>query len=313
MPATISTLEELLIDQMQDLYDAEKQIVKSLPRMAKAATNEDLKNAITEHLEATKGQVQRIEQCFEHLEQKAKTRPCNGMRGILEEYKEMLEEDMEDAVMDAAIASGGRKIEHYEMVSYETLRAVAEQLELNEIAELLGETLEEEQEADRTLAEICQRVVEEASSGAEEEGARGGATAKQAGGRGGSGGSKAKSGGRTGGATASASTSTEHGARPLTDHEEIREWAEERDAQPACVKGTRRGDTCLLRLDFPGYTGQDTLEPVDWDEWFEQFDRKKLALLVQDTTASGEPSNFNKLVSRESVSKQQRPKTRAAH
>src|SRR4051812_46508540 len=206
MPKKTQDLRQFLIEELQDLYDAEKQLVKSLPRMAKAATNEELKNAITEHLEVTKGQVQRIEECFAHLEQKAKSKPCQGMKGILEEGKEMLEEDMEDAVMDAAIAGGGRKIEHYEMVAYESLRGIAEQLQLNEVAELLGETYDEELEADQKLTEICQRLVEEASSGAEEEGeemeedeeeggggpkggrgqmvgARGGASAKRAGAR----------------------------------------------------------------------------------------------------------------------------------
>src|SRR5207248_53777 len=106
---------------------------------------------------------------FGHLEQKAKSKPCKGMKGILEEGKEMLQEDMEDAVMDAAIAGGGRKIEHYEMVAYESLRGIAEQLQLNDVAELLGETLEEEQETDQKLMEICQRILEESSSGMEGE------------------------------------------------------------------------------------------------------------------------------------------------
>jgi len=335
MPKKTQDLHQFLIEELQDLYDAEKQLVKSLPRMAKAATNEELKNAITEHLEVTKGQVQRLEECFAHLEQKPKSKPCKGMKGILEEGKEMLEEDMEEAVMDAAIAGGGRKIEHYEMVAYESLRAIAEQLQLNEVAELLGETFEEEQEADQKLTEICQRVVEEAMSGAEEEGeemeedeeggggpkggrgqtvgARGGSSAKQAGARG----SKAKSGGRAGGASGRAGgASSAHGNRVLTDRDEIREWAEERSATPACVKGTgKRGDIGMLRLDFPGFSGEDSLQPVDWDEWLDQFEQNNLALLVQDETASGERSNFNKLVSRETAQGKgkQRPKARAAH
>src|SRR3954471_18048878 len=169
MPKKTQDLHQFLIEELQDLYDAEKQLVKSLPRMAKAATNEELKEAIAEHLEVTKGQVQRIEECFAHLEQKAKSKPCQGMKGILEEGKEMLQEDMEDAVMDAAIAASGRKIEHYEMVSYESLRAVAEQLGMDEVAELLGETLEEEQQADRQLTEICQQAVQEAVSSSDME------------------------------------------------------------------------------------------------------------------------------------------------
>src|SRR5689334_10153698 len=148
-------LHEFLIDEMRDLYDAEKQLTKALPRMAKAAGNEELRNAITEHLEVTKGQVARLEECFEHLEEKPRSKPCKGMKGILDEGREMLEEDMEEPVMDAAIAAGGRKIEHYEIVSYESLHAIAEQLGLEEVAELLNQTLEEEREADQTLLQIC--------------------------------------------------------------------------------------------------------------------------------------------------------------
>jgi hypothetical protein len=90
--------------------------------------------------------------------------------------------------------------------------------------------------------------------------------------------------------------------RVLTDHDEIRKWAEARGAKPTCVKGTEADDgTCLLRLDFPGYTGEDSLQPISWDQWFRVFDKRKLALIVEDKTADGKPSNFNKLVSRETV------------
>lgn len=91
-------------------------------------------------------------------------------------------------------------------------------------------------------------------------------------------------------------------ARALTDHDEIRQWAEERDAQPTCVKGTGGGDDIgMIRLDFPGYSGEGSLEPISWDEWLSKFDESNLALLVQDETANGEVSNFNKLVSRTTV------------
>jgi hypothetical protein len=88
-------------------------------------------------------------------------------------------------------------------------------------------------------------------------------------------------------------------ARPLTDHDEIRRWAEQRDARPACVRRTgNRGDIGILRLDFPGYSGADSLEQISWDEWFDKFDERNLALLVQEKTARGQRSNFNKLISR---------------
>ena len=339
-------LMQHLIHDLQDLYDAEKQLVRALPKIAKACSNEELRNAVTEHLEVTRGQVQRLEQCFQQLGQKAKNRPCKGMKGILEEGNEVLQEDMEEAVMDAAIAAGGRKIEHYEMVGYESARSVAEQLESGEVAELLGETLREEQEADRMLTEICQQILTTARSGgdggmeenADEEAqparARTGARtqtraasssrSKTASSRQSSGKTAAKSSGKNsggkkkasaGGLSRSASSSgggSDASSHPLTDHEEIREWAESRGAHPACVKGTgKKGGIGMIRLDFPGYTGADSLQPVEWDQWFESFDQNGLALLVQEKTAGGQRSNFNKLVKREAS--QQKPKTRAAH
>ena len=93
-------------------------------------------------------------------------------------------------------------------------------------------------------------------------------------------------------------------AEPITDHKRIREWAEERGAKPACVKGTGgKNDTGMIRLDFPGYSGADSLQEISWDEWFKAFDENKLALIIQEETASGEQSNFNKLVSRETAGK----------
>jgi hypothetical protein len=95
---------------------------------------------------------------------------------------------------------------------------------------------------------------------------------------------------------------TKASERVLTDHDEIRKWAEARGAKPACVKGTERNDgSCVLRLDFPGYTGEHTLQPIPWDQWFRVFDQRGLALLVEDKMADGTPSNFNKLVSRDAT------------
>lgn len=90
-------------------------------------------------------------------------------------------------------------------------------------------------------------------------------------------------------------------ARPLTNHEDIRRWAEERHATPSCVKGTGDGRSAMIRLDFPGYSGEDSLQEISWDQWFQKFDENGLALLVQDRTSGGARSNFNKLVKRESV------------
>lgn len=105
---------------------------------------------------------------------------------------------------------------------------------------------------------------------------------------------------------------TSHAAHPLTDHEQIRSWAEDRGAVPSCVKGTgKREDIGMIRLDFPGYSGEESLQEISWDEWFQKFDENDLALLVQETTTGGEKSNFNKLVKRSTA--RNRPWTRAAH
>lgn len=97
-------------------------------------------------------------------------------------------------------------------------------------------------------------------------------------------------------------TETKHTSHTTTDHEEIQRWAEERGAKPSCVRGTgNKGDIGMIRLDFPGYSGADSLEEIEWDEWFEKFDENGLALLYQEETASGEKSNFNKLISRETA------------
>lgn len=102
--------------------------------------------------------------------------------------------------------------------------------------------------------------------------------------------------------TAARGSRSSASSRPLTDHEEIQQWAEERGANPACVRGTGGGeDVGMIRLDFPGYSGEQSLEHIEWDDWFQKFDDSGLALLVQDTTARGQKSNFNKLVSRETA------------
>src|SRR3954469_15721029 len=120
------------------------------------------------------------------------------------------------------------------------------------------------------------------------------------------GGSKSagKSGQGSGGRARGSQRNGGGSAQPLTEHEQIRQWAEERGGTPACVRGTGdRGDIGMLRLDFPGYSGEQSLQPIAWDDWFEKFDERGLALIVQDKTAGGQKSNFNKLVSREGASK----------
>ena len=291
-----ASLQDMFLDDIRDLLDAEKQLVRALPKMAKAASDEELENALREHLEETKGQVERLEQVFEMMEEKPKGKPCAGMKGIVQEGSEKLEEDQSEAMMDAAISAAGRKVEHYEMASYESAMGLAQQLGMREAAQLLQETLREEMQADKTLAQISKRLVKEASRSGMEE------MEQEPHGR-----------GRRG--NASRSRGGAPGSNVTTDHDEIRQWAEERGAEPACVKGTRnKRNSCMIRLDFPGYSGEDSLEHISWDEWFDNFDRNNLALIYQEKTSGGQRSNFNKLVSRQTAqrSKGGRQKARAA-
>ena len=170
MPATISTLEELLIDQMQDLYDAEKQLVKALPKMAKAANSEELQQAIRDHLEETTNQVARLEQAFEHLEKQPKAKPCKAMRGLVEEGSEVIEEDARAPFNDLGLIAAAQRVEHYEISAYGTAKAIAEQLGQDEIVALLEETEEEEKAADSKLTDIAESLYEDAkSAGTQEE------------------------------------------------------------------------------------------------------------------------------------------------
>jgi ferritin-like metal-binding protein YciE len=287
MPKNSEGLEQLLVEELQDLLDAEKQLVRALPKMAKTVSDEELETALRDHLEVTKAQVRRLEQVFQTLDARPRSRPCKGMRGIVEEGQEKMAEEKDQPVLDSAVTSAARKVEHYEMVGYENARSLARRIGNREAADLLEETLQEEIQADKQLATIAKRLLKQAPAMAGgEEGRKGSGRRSR---------SSSASGKRSSRATAGS-------AHPLTDHDEIRSWAEERGAEPACVRGTGgKGDIGMIRLDFPGYSGEESLEHISWDGWFEKFDERRLALLVQDTTRSGEASNFNKLVSRETA------------
>jgi ferritin-like metal-binding protein YciE len=151
----MQTLKDLYIDELKDMYDAENQIVKALPKMAKEATNEELRAAIEQHLDQTQTQIERLEQVFEDLGEKAKGTKCEATKGLIEEAKRMMEEAEDDDVRDAAIISAAQKVEHYEIASYGTLRTYAELLGFDEQAELLQETLDEEKETDENLTELA--------------------------------------------------------------------------------------------------------------------------------------------------------------
>jgi len=158
------TIRDLLVEEMQDLYDAEKQLVKALPKMVKAATSEDLSEAFENHLQQTRGHVERLERAFQMLDQKPKGRTCAAMKGLIGEAQERIEATDEGSLADSAMICAAQKVEHYEIAGYGTLKAWAEELGLDDVAALLQETLDEEKDADQKLSEIAGKVMAEAET-----------------------------------------------------------------------------------------------------------------------------------------------------
>ncbi len=152
-------LQELLTHELKDLYSAESQLVKALPKMAKAATSPELRRAFERHLEETRRQVQRLEQIGQELDIKLSGMKCKGMEGLIEEGKELLEEDFEDDVLDAGLIGAAQRVEHYEIAGYGTARAHADKLGLTRIAKLLQQTLDEEAATDRKLTDLAESIV----------------------------------------------------------------------------------------------------------------------------------------------------------
>lgn len=164
----IQSLEDLFVHELRDMYSAENQLIKALPKVAKNAGSSELKEALEQHLEETKHQAERLEQIFEQLDARAKGKKCHGMEGLIEEGKELMEEDAEEPVMDAGIIAACQKVEHYEMAAYGTLRTWAQQLGHDDIAATLQEILDEEKAADEKLNQIAQSMVnQEAAVGGE--------------------------------------------------------------------------------------------------------------------------------------------------
>ena len=151
-----SSLHDAFIDELRDTYDAEKQLTKALPRMAKAASSANLRSAIEAHLQETRGQVDRLSRVFESIGEKARGKHCDGMAGIIEEGKAALEEDADDATMDALLIASAQRAEHYEMAAYGTLVAWAQAMGHDQAAQLLQETLDEEKAADEKLTALAE-------------------------------------------------------------------------------------------------------------------------------------------------------------
>jgi ferritin-like metal-binding protein YciE len=159
-----ANLHELFVDEIRDLYHAEKQLTKALPKMAKNATSDELRQAIENHLEETRGQIDRLERVFEMLEERPRGKHCAGMAGIIEEASDLLEEEDEGAVLDAGIVAGAQRAEHYEMAAYGSVIAWANIMGHTDVAELLEETLNEEKAADEKLSQIAMAGINEAAN-----------------------------------------------------------------------------------------------------------------------------------------------------
>lgn len=163
---SVENLQELLIDELKDLYSAEKQIVRALPKIAKATTSPELNEALLSHLEETKGQVERLEKIAEIVEKKLTGKTCVGMQGVLEEGSEVLEETEKGVVRDAALIAAAQRVEHYEMAGYGAARDFAKLLGMSDVASLLEETLQEEKSADKKLSSIATAVNKQAKQAA---------------------------------------------------------------------------------------------------------------------------------------------------
>ncbi len=165
----IETANDLFIDELKDIYSAEKQALRIYPRMAKAVSTQELKDALQMHLEQTRGQVERLDQVFEILEKRATGKTCDGMKGVLEEAQEAIEEISQGPVRDAALIAAAQRVEHYEIAAYGTVVALAKSMGQKEIVDLLSETLEEEKQTDKKLTGISKSVNKNALAEVQEE------------------------------------------------------------------------------------------------------------------------------------------------
>jgi ferritin-like metal-binding protein YciE len=169
--AEAGTLHDAFVDELRDTYDAEKQITKALPKMAKAASSPGLRTAFEAHLEETREQVQRLEEVFASLDEKVRGKHCDGVAGIIEEGKSIMEEDFDDTTMDACLIAAAQRVEHYEMAAYGTLVAWARAMGHTAAADLLQQTLDEEKAADEKLSSLAESGInQEAADGAHSNG-----------------------------------------------------------------------------------------------------------------------------------------------
>ena len=164
----INSFHDLYIEQLRDLYDAEQQLIKALPKMAEASTSNELRQGFEHHLQQTRGHAERLETIFEGLGQKAKGEKCKGMDGLIKEGSEFLDEDLNESVRDAALIAAAQRVEHYEIAGYGTARTFANLLGEQEAASLLQQTLQEEKETDTKLNQLAEAINVEAEKSTEE-------------------------------------------------------------------------------------------------------------------------------------------------
>lgn len=156
---SMDSLKDLYIDELKDLYNAENQLLKALPKMAKKASTPELKQAFTDHLAETEGHVERLEEIFNALDEKPTGKTCKAMKGLVEEGKEVIDEDGNASVLDAALIGAAQRVEHYEMAGYGVVRTLASVLGEDDAVDLLQQTLDEEGAADKKLTEIAEEIV----------------------------------------------------------------------------------------------------------------------------------------------------------
>jgi ferritin-like metal-binding protein YciE len=159
MAEATNPLEELLVDELKDIYSAENQIIKALPKMAKTATSPELRRAFERHLEETRRQVERLDQIGQELDAKLTGKKCHGMEGLIEEGKEVMEQNLDENAIDAGLIGAAQKVEHYEIAAYGTARTHASMLGFNKVARLLQQTLNEEGATDKKLTQLAESII----------------------------------------------------------------------------------------------------------------------------------------------------------
>jgi ferritin-like metal-binding protein YciE len=294
----LETMEDFYLKELVDVADGERQLLKALPKMAGAAVSAELRQTLETHLRETEEQLRRVEKILQEHGISERT-ICKGMQGILAEGQEFLDEDPDEGLIDVGLVTTAQKVEHYEIATYGCLTTYARLLGYDRDARQLYRILTEEKATDGKLSVLAEEagLNEEAAAGEtpedmeaeerEEDENEPRPRSKRQTLNGG-----AKTASRGGGQNARRGS-----AQATQDIDEIRAWVEARGGKPAAVKSTAKGDDVgILRIDFPGYSGEGSLEEISWEQWQEKFEENNLTFLYQDQTKDGKESRFFKLV-----------------